>query len=505
MRSNISSAKRTLPCNPFFPSIVLYSMRPQLLFIFILFCQPLLANNPHYTINAGNKDLVHVNARLTLINDTIFMYQRGTTAQLPEGEVGFVKNLLIKDQAGKSIIYKYVGEGNWILTNIKSGQSITIEYDLLTTHKQYNWDHTGGIDENAFSTDDGLFFTGYTLFILADLDMQNVEVNFELPAGWIASTPWQQKSSNRFIVENGRFLLNNCFMLGRHTEKIIHIGDMEMRLAISKKIAHALPLIEKLIRQTVSYYQQFFGGSPAPVYLVALNDERMTDGSAFRRSFSQIFYGAIDESGIPTWGYIMAHEILHLWNGHAIVPGTQEEWFKEGFTDYVTNLAMRRAGLIDDITMYRKIEHMNRRYWLDRMWQRDTLSIRETGTKKNEFRFGVYGGGAIVALALEVEMRKTTGNKKGIPDLMRRMYADFATTKKTYVLNDIIRIVNEETGTNLQSFFDKYVTGKEFLDLTPYLTDMGLILRSAIEEMYISVDKKATPAQQQLYKVIFAL
>lgn len=478
-------------------------MRTGLLLISMLFCQTLLARDPHYFVSISNKDLIHVKAGLTLINDTVFMYQRGTTAQLPEGEVEFVKNLFIKDSTGRNILYKYAGEGNWIIAGTKPGQAITIEYDLLTTHKQYNWDHTGGIDENAFSTDDGLFFTGYTLFLLADLDMQNVQVNFELPQGWKASTPWQRQTGNRFIVESGRFLLNNCFMLGRHVEKTVKVGDMEMRLAISNKISYALPLIENLIRQTVSYYQQFFGGSPAPVYLVALNEERMTDGSAFRRSFSQIFHGAIDESGIPTWGYIMAHEILHLWNGHAIVPGTQEEWFKEGFTDYITNLAMRRAGLIDDFTMHRKIEHMYRRYWLDRMWQRDTLSIRETGTRKNEFRFGVYGGGATVALALEVEMRKATDNKKGIAELMRRMFNDFAKPKKTYTVDDIIRIVNEETGKDFQPFFDKYVTGKEYIDLTPYLSDIGLTLRTVIEEVYVTVDKNANPLQRARYKAIF--
>jgi aminopeptidase N len=30
------------------------------------------------------------------------------------------------------------------------------------------------------------------------------------------------------------------------------------------------------------------------------------------------------------WGYVMAHELLHFWNGLTIVPTDwHEEWFKE--------------------------------------------------------------------------------------------------------------------------------------------------------------------------------
>ena len=292
-------------------------------------------------------------------------------------------------------------------------------------------------------------------------------------------------------------------MLGRHSETSIHVEGMEMRLAISNKLAYAKPLVENSMRKLIPAYKELFGGIPAPTYLVAMSEERMTDGSAFRRSFSQIFNDTIDEKGMATWAYIMAHEIFHLWNGHAIVPATQEEWFKEGFTDYMTNVMLRRTGLLNDEITYRKLEHMARRYWLDRFWQRDTVSIRNTGNQKEQLRFGVYGGGAVVAIALEVEMRKATQNKKGVADLFKRMFSEFAVTKTRYTLSDIIRIVNEETGKDLQSFFDRYVTGHEFLDLKPYLHEMGLDFYTVIEEVYIAPNKQATPAQKEMYRQIF--
>lgn len=476
-------------------------MKPGILLISILFSLFSKAQN-HYSIKATTDKKIEVKAAFVLLSDTIYIYVRGVTAQLPEGEAGFVKNLIVRDVNGAIISTRYVGDGNWILAETKPGQRVSVSYDLETSHKAYNWYHVGGVDEAAFTNDDGLFFTGYTLFIVPGVEMKDIAVSFELPVGWKVSAPWETRKNRSFFVESGRLLVNNCIMIGAHNESLISVSGMEMRLAMSKKLSYGQPLVVRTMQRLIPAYREMFGGSPAPVYLVAMSEERMTDGSAFRRSFSQIFKDSIEKKGMTTWAYILAHEIMHLWNGHSIVPEEQEEWFKEGFTDYMTNIMLRRTGLIDDQAMYRKFENMARRYWLDRVWQKDTLPVRETGYHKEQLRFGVYGGGAVVAMALEVEMRKATGNKKGIYDLMGSLFKEFGMMKKQYSLLDIIRQVNTLTGKSFQPFFDRYVTGREFLDLKPYLREMGLDFHTVIEEVYVSPKKNATTTQKAMYRAI---
>ncbi|RTY95357.1 hypothetical protein [Flavobacterium sp. GT3R68] len=50
-----------------------------------------------------------------------------------------------------------------------------------------------------------------------------------------------------------------------------------------------------------------------------------------------------------------AHEIIHLWNGHTLIPKEQQEWFKEGFTDYLTNILLTQNKLIDECTFLNDI------------------------------------------------------------------------------------------------------------------------------------------------------
>lgn len=474
------------------------------IFISVLSATTAFATTPEYNIVIKDKSTVHVKANFTLANDTIFIFMRGGTAQLPEAEAAFVKNLVVTSGKDGIVSTKYVGEGNWILNNVKPGQDVAIEYDLLTTHNQYNWDHIGGLDEIGFVGSDGLFFTGYALFIVPEMEMQNITVDFQMPDGWKASTPWVKKKENIFYVENTRLLLNNCFMLGKHQEGSFTVNGMEMRVAISNKLAYAKPLFQGAMEKLIPAYQKLFGGTPASNYLVAINEHAVNDGSAFRRSFSLISSQEITAKGLPTWGYLVAHEILHLWNGLAIVFADRgDEWFKEGVTDYLSIMMMRKVNLLNDDQVNRKLEAIARRYWLDRYWQKDTLSIQQTGYEKEKFRYGVYGGGAIIGFALDVEMRKVTNNKKGVTDLMQQMFNEFGKTKKAYHTKDIIRIVNEITGKDLNDFFNRYLIGKEILDIEPYLKACGLDYNTAIEEVYISKNEKATAAQRQLYESIF--
>ena len=63
--------------------------------------------------------------------------------------------------------------------------------------------------------------------------------------------------------------------------------------------------------------------------------------------------GDADERNRVIWGYVMAHELLHFWNGLSIVPADhREEWFKEGITDYLTIVTLARNGWLD--ATYRK-------------------------------------------------------------------------------------------------------------------------------------------------------
>jgi hypothetical protein len=166
-----------------------------ILFVIFLSCLNSLAQaDPIYKIRVSEQKTTHVEAVFSLASNKISMYMRGGTKELPKGEVEFVKNLTVKNSKNEPINFKYLTEGDWELENVAKSDIVKIDYNISNTHKEFDWQHTGGIDEVAFVTNDGLFYVGNSLFIIPDIEAQNIRVEFSLPIGWKASTAWEKNS-----------------------------------------------------------------------------------------------------------------------------------------------------------------------------------------------------------------------------------------------------------------------------------------------------------------------
>lgn len=380
-------------------------------------CSYSQSDNYNYQLDftKHHQNSVHIKANLdlTAAKNRIFMITH-PTEQNPEGEAKFIKNIIAKNSKGEKQIISSLGEGTWEIKSPTSGD-FTIEYDIILEHDKENWSTVGGYDEIAYKTSEGLFFTGYSLFMVPDVaslaTLKNVKVDFILPKNWKASTPWNRTPKpNSFTVNDDiRFMLNNCIFVGNHYEKEVKLGNFELLLVLGNSLQKNEQSFIELMESIILSTTKVFGGSPKKKYLIVVNESHtITDGSAFRTSFSQIIKGVVNKNSRTVWGHIMAHETIHLWNGHTLIPKEQEEWFKEGFTDYLTNILLTRNKIIDEATFYKRFENVITKYNITRDLQQNKLSIQESGKNKDQNRYLVYGGGELVALALDIEIRKST-------------------------------------------------------------------------------------------------
>ena len=210
--------------------------------------------------------------------------------------------------------------------------------------------------------------------------------------------------------------------------------------------------------------------------------------------------GEVNKESSAVWGHGIAHELMHFWNGHTLVPAnnSDEEWFKEGFTDYLTLIHLSRSGLDRREITYRKLENLARRYVIAKALMGSTDSMRAAGAQKHQNRFLVYGGGALVGFVLDVRIREASGNKAGLDDMMAAMYDEFGTSSEQYTLEDIVRIASAVSGADQSDFFAQYVDGTEFLDVGPYFDTIGMQLATFVDEFYLSVQDGATAEQSAM-------
>lgn len=479
-----------------------------------------------YAVTVANDKptTIHVAGTFALVSDTIGMYVT-SSPQLEDGQAGLVRNLVARDSEGALIDTEYAGKGDWRLVNAVAGQVVEIEYDIALVHGDYDWGP--GIDEVAYRQDDGLFFTGFSLFVVPGYESSElVTVSFDLPEGWRASTPWLgvdagdvggngdsgDSGDQTFRAAGMMDLVRNCLFLGTHLEETVSLEDFTFVLALGGEFKAQKQLFVDAMAPLLPAYVEMFGGMPnASRYLVVINPGSRSDGGAFPGSYSMLIKGEVTRESAAVWGHGIAHELAHFWNGHTIAPasGHEEEWFKEGFTDYLTIVHLARSGLDPWQVTSRKLENMARRYIVAKRLMGIEDSMRAAGADKHKKRFLVYGGGALVAFALDVRIREATDNTAGLDDLMKAMYSEFGGVESSgargrrYTFEDVVRLAGEVSGESQKAFFQSYVDGTEYLDVVPVFDAIGLRLTTMMDEFYLSERESATPAQKAMAVSIF--
>lgn len=198
--------------------------------------------------------------------------------------------------------------------------------------------------------------------------------------------------------------------------------------------------------------------------------------------------------GYARWLGLASHELFHAWNVKALKPRalasidyerevyTRSLWVVEGLTSYYDDLLLRRAGLIDDATylaeISRRIEAVQsapgRRVqplaassfdaWIEH-YRPDENSANTT--------ISYYSKGAVVGFLLDAEIRRRTGGRRSLDDVMRLAYARHGGARG-YSEAEIRAAASEVAGGDLDGFFARVVDGTGELDFRPALDYFGL-------------------------------
>jgi predicted metalloprotease with PDZ domain len=172
-------------------------------------------------------------------------------------------------------------------------------------------------------------------------------------------------------------------------------------------------------------------------------------------------------------------------------------WFVEGVTTYCSYLDLLRAGLWTPQDFLKRMASeiqvlsyepgrklMSAESSSFHAWFFDrSPQMQETNFANSTISY--YDKGALVAMLLDLDIRSRTGGKKSLDDVLRLMYQKFyESPPATYYLRgrgytekDILAAVNEVSGSDFTTFFERYVAGTAPLPYDEILSKAGLALR----------------------------
>jgi predicted metalloprotease with PDZ domain len=179
---------------------------------------------------------------------------------------------------------------------------------------------------------------------------------------------------------------------------------------------------------------------------------------------------------------LCSHEYFHLWNVKRIKPAvftpyaldreshTTLLWAFEGITSYYQSLMLLRCGLIGAADYLEQLGQTITRVWrgAGRFKQSLAESSFDAWTKfykqdENAVNAIVnyYAKGALVALALDLLIRRESGNARSLDDVMRALWQQYGQADRGVEEDDVEGMAAQISGLDLRGFFDAVVRGVE--------------------------------------------
>jgi predicted metalloprotease with PDZ domain len=325
------------------------------------------------------------------------------------------------------------------------------------------------------------------------------EVALVPAAGWSASVtalpPHPDGAEHHYLASDYDALVDAPIVAGSPEVDAFAIDGVRHRVATFLAgarwdNARVTRDIETIARTQV----RFWGGMPYPGYVFLGVLGGGSGGLEHASSTLMLGNPLQTRKEYRRWLGLASHELFHAWNVKQLRPHelgrldwdgemyTRSLWVVEGLTSYFGDLLLRRAGLLDDAQylgeLSRRIEAVQsapgRKVQSLAQSSYDAwIELYRPDENSANTSISYYHKGATVGFLLDVEIRRRTGGRRSLDDVMRLAYQRHAGTGG-YTPEQIRALAGEVAGGDLEGFFARAVDSAEELDFEPALSYLGL-------------------------------
>lgn len=359
------------------------------------------------------------------------------------------------------------------------------------------------------------YFNGAATFVTSDRHRgEPCALELALPDGWRAdcALPF---GDGAFRARDFDELVDSPVEMGRHAPLSFTAAGKPHEVAIWGEGNHDPQALVADLQKICEAEARIFGGLPFERYLFLVH---LTDKGRGGLEHAASCTLLVPRAGFrPRKSYedflsLAAHEYFHLWNVKRIKPRalvpfdyrrecyTTLLWAMEGLTSYYDTWLLRRCGFIDAARYLSKlgevvttVESQPGRRAIPLAEASRLAWIKHYRPDENTPNSGIsyYAKGELVALLLDLELRRRTAGQRCLDDLMRLLFSRWG--DGSGVPEDgVEQAAAEVAGGDLSAFFDRAVRSTEELDYHA-LAAVGLVLKRRPRRG--GSDRGGTPAE----------
>ncbi|MFN2431552.1 MAG: hypothetical protein ABR599_01810 [Gemmatimonadota bacterium] len=351
----------------------------------------------------------------------------------------------------------------------------------------------------------GGYFTGTVAFgYLRGLETHPVSLTFELGPGWPAICSLEELGPARYRAANAYELAQSACAYGpRLREDRETVRGVEHRLVLVAPETFDPDSLMEVVEEVAAAQGRVFGSSAYPEYTffvhfvdpatTGLGGSPLFRGSAYY--LPRIEGARVRRSGIPG---LLAHQLAHAWTLWLFPPAeldrppidrpvsTRGLWFVEGLAEHAARLALSRATVLPRAELYAEIARD-----LETLADHpdvaganlETASAAATRGPDRRASEVVALKSPLAALALDVEMRRGSGNVAGADSLVRVLEAE-AVAGRAVPYDSIVARAVQLGGPPARALYASAIAGGSPLPARGILAAAGLeLVTREVEEL----------------------
>lgn len=390
-----------------------------------------------YQVDYGDSNIVHVRLLYSPIQEdsTSFTYGEprfGGQADIFEG----IKNVRVSSQgslridtASRTIAVHYPGK-----------KTVVLDYDVQETHTKGQ-----GFKGELFRPmirNDYFYCHGVNLFLAPVL--KNPDRAATQSLSWTKLPPFPLfypfDPGNRGEKSSAGRVSSFMFspITGSHdlTVEEVRVGSSTnyLVLRLNRQNAFNREIIVDYFKRYFSVIRRFWNDDDTGHFSLILHPFLDVDhnigGVAFSNGFLSKYLHRTDTILTADRIFNLSHETGHHWIGGGFLSmGTENQWFDEGFNDYVTYYALVASQYLKPPAFESGLNDIFKKHYSSAVNRTPNDSVFLNYWKMGDYNKLPYWRGCIFAFYLDNQIGLTSGGRKGIRDLMLSL-ASFCKGKK---------------------------------------------------------------------------
>lgn len=419
----------------------------------------------------------------------------------------FVEGIKFFDNKGKEIAFTKVNDNTYSLKNAQNLSKITYLVNDSFDDEMNTSKHKAVFSPSGTDIEEGKVYLINTHGFIGYIDnMQDVpyQLIIQKPTDFYGTTALvdqdKSESTDTFTLANYAKVTDSPLMYTKPDYITFNAGGMDLVLGVYSptgkyKAADFKDNLEKMVVAQKKFLGDMNTNKKYAImlYLSGGDGPQIKGFGALEHheSTSVVLPEMMPKEAIDkTITDVVSHEFFHTVNplkthseeihyfDYADPKMSQHLWMYEGGTEYFANLFQIQEGLI---TKEEFLQRMSEKIANSKNYN-DTMPFTVMSKNvlldeyKDQYR-NVYEKGALLAMCLDIELRKLSNGEMGYRDMIRKLSQRFGENKPFKDDQLIDELVTVTGYPQVKDFYNKYIAGSEPTPYEKYLSMVGVDIK----------------------------